>query len=80
MSSEKNGIITLGATPISLGRGSTVYTYQSTGAGTSNVLGSNDGVNWTTIVTLSNTDSAVLVHSWLYLKCDGPLSIKVSRG
>lgn len=77
MSNINKGVITLNQYPITLGLGPTVYTYQSSGNGTSNVYGSNDGVNWTLIVTQTGADSAVLIHSWLYLKADGPLAINV---
>lgn len=52
---------------IILGTGET-YTYQSVGSGTVAISGSNDNSNWIPIVTLTGNDSAVLQHTWRFLK------------
>ena len=48
-----------------MGRGF-VYTYQTVGEGVATVEVSNDRTNWITLVTFTDTDSAVLAHSWAY--------------
>ncbi|WP_374527744.1 hypothetical protein [Acinetobacter sp.] len=52
---------------VCLGSGD-IYTYQSVGTGTVVVYGSNNKVDWIKIVTLTGNDSAVLQHSWRFLK------------
>ncbi|MBO3640308.1 hypothetical protein [Acinetobacter soli] len=64
-----------------LGGGGNVFTYQNVGTSSANVFGSNDSSNWIQIATISANDSAVLQHSWRFLRADVTSSVvKVSRG
>lgn len=64
-----------------------IFTYQSVGnAGqTSRVQGSNDGLNWSDIVTFSHESSnqvlsKVRQHTFCYLKTDGDATLELKRG
>ena len=62
-----------------MGRGY-VYTYQTVGEGTAVVEVSNDKSNWVTLAEFTNTDSAVLAHTWAYQRLQPTtLTITVRR-
>ncbi len=48
-----------------MGRGY-MYTYQTVGEGQATVEVSNDKSNWITLADFTNTDYAVLAHTWAY--------------
>lgn len=68
-----------------VGSGST-YTFQLVGNGSATVYGSLDGENWNWVVemtsTQENADSAVLTHTWRYLKvmASGDVKLWGNRG
>ena len=90
-SSEKIITSSLGTTALAVDAGQTVYTYTATGTAgqTATVLGSNDGTNWITIVTLTVATDAVsgnaidaytAIQAYKYIKKQGTATVIVSRG
>lgn len=45
-----------------------IYTHQSVGAGTTTVKGSNDGVNFVDLVSLTENTAETLMHSFRFLQ------------
>ena len=59
-----------------------VYTHQSVGAGTTTVKGSNDGVNFVDLITLTENTAESLMHSFRFLQVNttGAATYLLCRG
>ena len=90
-SSKKIITNSLGTSVLTVNTGQTVYTYTATGTAgqTATILGSNDGTNWVTIVTLTVATDAIsgndiaaytATQAYKFIKKQGVATVIVSRG
>lgn len=56
----------------------TMFTFQSVGSGSAIVSVSNDSKNWVQLAEFTDLDSAIVQHSWKFMKIAGSNSVLVS--